>query len=161
MGLFDGKGETVNDFVVGRDDDMWVYQCGTHTLRSARQLNAPKIGDAGIDLPSNEPDTVVVRPGYPVAVRTGVSWEADPGLVGFVCPRSGLALSHGLTVVNAPGVVDAGYTGEIVAILATHGREVVVEPGDRVAQFVVTRSVTPAVAPEGSRGTDGFGSTGV
>jgi dUTP pyrophosphatase len=69
--------------------------------------------------------------------------------------------SYGVTVVNSPGIVDAGYDGEIMVILATHGRELEVRPGDRVAQFVVTPIVAPAVPPDGARGADGFGSTGV
>ena len=149
------------DYAVGNRNGLWVYKTGTHTLFSKRQLKAPKVGDAGIDLPSDEPETVVVRPGYPVSIRTGVRWEAQPGIVGLVCPRSGLAKQYGLTIVNSPGVVDAGYKGEIEVIAATHGREVEIGPGDRVAQFVVMPVVSPALAPEGVRGADGFGSTGV
>ena len=160
VGLFDGKGETM-DYAVGNRNGLWVYKTGTHTLFSKRQLKAPKVGDAGIDLPSDEPEAVAVRPGYPAEVRTGVRWEGRPGIVGMVCPRSGLAFKFGVTVVNSPGIVDAGFEGEIVVILATHGRELEVCPGDRVAQFVVTPVVSPALAPEGVRGVDGFGSTGV
>lgn len=146
------------EYAVGNRSGLWVYETDTHTLFSERQLKAPKVGDAGIDLPSDEPETVVVRPGYPVSIRTGVWWEAKPGVVGLVCPRSGLAKRYGLTIVNAPGIIDAGYRGEIEVILATHGREVVVEPGGRVAQFLVTPVLAPALAPDGVRG---FGSTGV
>jgi dUTP pyrophosphatase len=160
MGLFDGKGETV-EYAVGNRSGLWVYETDTHTLFSERQLKAPKVGDAGIDLPSNALDAVTVRPGYPARIRTGVRWEAKPGIAGMVCPRSGLAYKFGITVVNSPGIVDAGYDGEIMVILATHGRELEVRPGDRVAQFVVTPTVAPAVPPDGTRGADGFGSTGV
>ena len=160
VGLFDGKGETM-DYAVSFKDGLWVYETDAYTLFSKRQLKAPKVGDAGIDLPSDEPETVVVHPGCPVSIRTGVWWEAEPGVVGLVCPRSGLAKQFGLTIVNAPGVIDAGYRGEIEVIAATHGREVELGPGDRVAQFVVMPVVSPALAPEGVRGADGFGSTGV
>ncbi len=151
----------MQDRAVSFKDGLWVYKTDVYTLFSKRQLKAPKVGDAGIDLPSDEPETVVVRPGCPVSIRTGVWWEAEPGIVGLVCPRSGLAKQFGLTIVNAPGIVDAGYKGEIEVIAATHGREVEFGPGDRVAQFVVTPVVSPALAPEGVRGVDGFGSTGV
>ena len=161
MGLFDGKGDAMQDRAVSFKNGLWVYETDAYTLFSKRQLKAPKVGDAGIDLPSDEPETVVVRPGYPVSIRTGVWWEAKPGVVGLVCPRSGLAKRYGLTIVNAPGVIDAGYKGEIELIAATHGREVEIGPGDRVAQFVVMSVLTPAVPPEGARGADGFGSTGV
>ncbi len=161
MGLFDGKGDAMQDRAVSFKDGLWVYKTDVYTLFSKRQLKAPKVGDAGIDLPSDEPEAVAVRPGYPAEVRTGVRWEGRPGIVGMVCPRSGLAFKFGVTVVNSPGIVDAGFEGEIVVILATHGRELEVRPGDRVAQFVVTPIVAPAVPPEGARGADGFGSTGV
>ena len=151
----------MQDRAVSFKDGLWVYKTDVYTLFSKRQLKAPKVGDAGIDLPSDEPETVVVRPGYPVSIRTGVWWEAKPGVVGLVCPRSGLAKKYGLTIVNAPGIVDACYKGEIELIAATHGREVEIGPGDRVAQFVVMSVLTPAVPPEGARGADGFGSTGV
>jgi dUTP pyrophosphatase len=122
-------------------------------------------GDAGVDLPAAE--AVRLGPGERATIGTGVAIALPAGTVGFVVPRSGLAARHGITVVNAPGTVDAGYRGEIRVTLlntdATHPYDVAV--GDRIAQLVVLE--LPAVAfvpvealPGSHRGASGFGSTG-
>lgn len=122
-------------------------------------------GDAGADLVSTE--AVRLEPGKRATVGTGVAVALPDGFAGFVVPRSGLAARHGITVVNAPGTVDAGYRGEIRVTLlntdATEPYEVAV--GDRIAQLVlvpVARAAFVPVAelPASSRGTGGFGSTG-
>jgi dUTP pyrophosphatase len=122
-------------------------------------------GDAGADLRSTE--ELVLAPGERASVGTGVSIALPDGHVGFVVPRSGLAFKHGLTIVNAPGTIDAGYRGEIrVALLNTDAREPYrIVAGDRIAQLVilpVVRARFTAVEelPESVRGTGGFGSTG-
>ena len=99
---------------------------------------------------------------------TGYVWHFPPGCAGFVCPRSGLALRHGLTVLNAPGVIDADFEGEVCVLLANHGPYPVdIERGDRIAQLIVMPVMTDDLrvierCVEGSgRGTAGFGSTGV
>ncbi|MBF4462306.1 MULTISPECIES: dUTP diphosphatase [unclassified Rathayibacter] len=122
-------------------------------------------GDAGADLRSTE--DVVLAPGERASVGTGVAIALPEGHVGFVVPRSGLAFRHGISVVNAPGTIDAGYRGEIrVALLNTDRDESYrVTAGDRIAQLVivpVVRASFTAVAelPESARGTGGFGSTG-
>jgi dUTP pyrophosphatase len=122
-------------------------------------------GDAGADLACNE--DVTLAPGERRTVGTGVSIALPDGYAAFVHPRSGLAARHGLTIVNAPGTVDAGYRGEIrVTLLNTDSREpVALQPGDRIAQLVVqrverVRFVAAAELPESVRGTGGFGSTG-
>jgi hypothetical protein len=163
MGLFDGKGDDVQDRAVSFKDGLWVYKTDVYTLFSKRQLKAPKVGDAGIDSAIGRTGCGgTVRPGYPAS---DPYWRSigrhKPGIVGMVCPRSGLAYKFGITVVNSPGIVDAGYDGEIMVILATHGRELEVRPGDRVAQFVVTPTVAPAVPPGVCAVRTGFGSTGV
>ena len=122
-------------------------------------------GDAGVDLVARE--DVVVPPLGRVVVPTGVAIALPDGYAAFVHPRSGLAARPGLTVVNAPGTVDAGYRGEIrVPLLNTDPAEpVALRRGDRVAQLVVQR-VSRAVfveverLPGSARGADGFGSTG-
>ena len=122
-------------------------------------------GDAGADLFAAE--DVDLAPGERALVRTGIAIALPDGYAGFVHPRSGLAARHGVTLVNAPGTIDAGYRGEIKVILLNTdpGRAVSLCRGDRIAQLVVQRveNVTfrevPAL-PESARGDNGFGSTG-
>lgn len=122
-------------------------------------------GDAGADLYAAV--DVVLAPGERRTVPTGVAIALPPGYAGFVHPRSGLAARHGLTIVNAPGTVDAGYRGEIqVTLLNTDGENpVTVARGDRIAQLVVqqveqVKFVEVAALPTSERGAGGFGSTG-
>ena len=122
-------------------------------------------GDAGADLCATAP--VVLAPGERATVGTGVALALPEGFVGFVVPRSGLAARHGITIVNSPGTVDAGYRGEIrVTLLNTDAREpYAVAEGDRIAQLVVMpvarASFVPVESlPASSRGEGGFGSTG-
>jgi dUTP pyrophosphatase len=122
-------------------------------------------GDAGADLLSAEEFTLA--PGERRTVGTGVSIALPDGFVAFVVPRSGLASKHGITIVNAPGTVDAGYRGEIrVAVLNTDSSVPYhVAVGDRIAQLIVmpvTRAVFVPVEtlPGSERGEGGFGSTG-
>ncbi|MFF2270734.1 dUTP diphosphatase [Agromyces sp. NPDC058136] len=122
-------------------------------------------GDAGADLHATE--SIVLEPGERATVGTGVSIALPAGHVAFVVPRSGLAFKHGITIVNAPGTVDAGYRGEIkVALLNTDAREAyTIEAGDRIAQLVImpvvrARFVEVEQLPGSLRGDGGFGSTG-
>ncbi|SDT78064.1 dUTP diphosphatase [Actinoplanes derwentensis] len=122
-------------------------------------------GDAGADLVAAE--DAEIDPGARVKVRTGVAIALPEGFVGLVHPRSGLAARLGVTVLNAPGTVDAGYRGEILVNLINHDREktVKIARGDRIAQLViqrVERAAFHAVDALGdtARGTGGHGSTG-
>lgn len=122
-------------------------------------------GDAGADLVSTE--AVTLAPGHRALISTGVRIALPDGYVGFVVPRSGLAAKHGITVVNAPGTVDAGYRGEIkVSLLNTDPAEsYTIAPGDRIAQLIVmpvpaVRFVPVDELPGSARGDGGFGSTG-
>ncbi len=122
-------------------------------------------GDAGADLSTRE--AVTIAPGERATVRTGVCIALPAGYVALVHPRSGLAAKHGVTIVNAPGTVDAGYRGEIkVTLLNTDARESVeFAVGDRIAQLVVQRVeracfVPVSNLPGSHRGESGFGSTG-
>ena len=122
-------------------------------------------GDAGADLHAAE--DAVLAPGERVLVATGIAVALPDGYAAFVHPRSGLALRHGLSVVNTPGTIDAGYRGEIKVLLVNHDRHeaVHVERGDRIAQLVVQRveHVTfreVESLEDSSRGTGGYGSTG-
>jgi len=123
-------------------------------------------GAAGADLRSAEAGAVELAPGARRAVATGLILEIPEGFEGQVRPRSGLALQHGLTVVNAPGTIDADYRGEVKVLLINLGAEpVVIQRGDRIAQLVVAPAIRASFrdAPEladSDRGADGFGSTG-
>lgn len=123
-------------------------------------------GDAGADLVSAE--SVRLEPGRRALVGTGVRIALPDGYVAFVVPRSGLAAKHGITIVNAPGTVDAGYRGEIkVSLLNTDlDNAFDIAPGDRIAQLIVMpvprATFLPVTTLEGSaRGDGGFGSTGI
>ncbi|MGO1392868.1 dUTP diphosphatase [Agrococcus casei] len=121
-------------------------------------------GDAGADLRASE--AITLEPGDRALVATGIRIALPDGFVGLVHPRSGLAAKHGVTVLNTPGTIDAGYRGEVKVILANLGREPFsVEPGDRIAQLVVQRVeraefIRVEQLPGSDRGEGGFGSTG-
>jgi dUTP pyrophosphatase len=121
-------------------------------------------GDAGLDLVACE--RVELAPGERAVVGTGIAVALPEGHAGFVQPRSGLAARHGISIVNTPGLVDAGYRGELrVILLNTDAREAfVVEPGMRIAQLVVMpiSAVEPVELdelPDTDRGVRGFGSS--
>ena len=121
--------------------------------------------DAGADLRSTE--SFVLRPGERRLVGTGVAIALPAGFAGFVHPRSGLAARHGISIVNAPGTVDAGYRGEIKVCLINTDRSqpVSIARGDRIAQLViqpvnVAAFVPVTELPSSSRGIGGYGSTG-
>lgn len=122
-------------------------------------------GDAGADLVSTE--ALTLEPGQRALVGTGVRIALPDGYVAFVVPRSGLATKHGITIVNSPGTVDAGYRGEIKATLLNtdteHAYDIAV--GDRIAQLIVMPVSRAAFIPvddlpDSVRGAGGFGSTG-
>jgi dUTP pyrophosphatase len=121
--------------------------------------------DAGADLCSTE--AVELAPGQRATVGTGVAIAVPQGYAAFVVPRSGLAARHGITIVNSPGTVDAGYRGEIRVTLQNTDTAVSysVAVGDRIAQLVImpvarARFVPVTALDDSSRGTGGFGSTG-
>jgi dUTP pyrophosphatase len=122
-------------------------------------------GDAGLDLYAVEAATL--GPGERATVGTGIAVEIPPSYAGLVLPRSGLAARHGIALVNAPGLIDAGYRGEIRVLLLNTDRteRFEINPGDRIAQLLVTpfAEVEPVEARELAqtlRGEGGFGSSG-
>ena len=134
-------------------------------LHGAEAPQYAHAGDAGADLLST--DDVVIAPGERVTVGTGISIALPDGFAAFVVPRSGLAAKHGITIVNTPGTIDAGYRGEIrVTLLNTDSSESYpVQAGDRIAQIVVmpvarARFIPVERLPGTERGEGGFGSTG-
>jgi dUTP pyrophosphatase len=121
-------------------------------------------GDAGLDLAACE--RVELPPGERGVVGTGIAVAIPPGHAGLVVPRSGLAARHGLGKVNAPGLIDEGYRGEVKVILLNTDRTepFVVEPGMRIAQLVILAVATPQAVevtelPDSERGEKGFGSS--
>lgn len=123
------------------------------------------LGDAGADLYSA--DSVTIAPGERKLVATGIAIALPAGYAAFVHPRSGLALRHGLSVVNTPGTIDAGYRGEIKVLLINHDQHetVSISRGDRIAQLVIQQIaaaefVEVAELESSGRGVAGYGSSG-
>jgi len=124
-----------------------------------------KAGDAGADLATRIDFTI--QPGERMLVPTGISIALPTGYVALVHPRSGLAIKHGISMVNTPGTVDAGYRGELQVILINHDltQPVSFKKGDRIAQLVIQKVeraqfVEVESLPGSERSADGFGSTG-
>lgn len=123
-------------------------------------------GDAGLDLRAVEPATLA--PGGRATIPTGIAIALPPGHAGLVLPRSGLARDHGIALVNAPGLIDEGYRGELRVLLLNTDRAATfaVEPGDRIAQLVVMPIPAidvvehPGELPPTARAAGGFGSSG-
>ena len=131
----------------------------------ARLPTRAHAGDAGLDLHALE--EVLLAPGQRASVPTGIAVEIPPGQAGLVLPRSGLAARHGISVVNAPGLIDSGYRGEVRVLLLNTDREqpFAVTAGDRIAQLVLVRVELPmaievASLTDSERGAGGFGSSG-
>jgi dUTP pyrophosphatase len=143
-----------------------VAELAFRRLREDAQVpNRAHAGDAGLDLTAVEP--LELGPGERGAVPTGLAVAIPPGHAGLVVPRSGLARRHGITVTNAPGLIDAGYRGEVRVLLLNTDRSepFAVAVGDRIAQLVIVDLPEvgfeeSAVLAETARGTGGFGSSG-
>ncbi|HEY6889544.1 MAG TPA: dUTP diphosphatase [Solirubrobacter sp.] len=133
---------------------------------AARPPARTRSGDAGYDLACVE--AFSLTPGERAMVPTGVAVAIPPGMCGLVLPRSGLAIKHGISCVNAPGLVDPNYRGELRVILINHGTELFsAAAGDRIAQLLIVPFASPVPVvvdelPDGGddRGTGGFGSSG-
>ena len=123
-------------------------------------------GSAGLDLCAALPEAVQLAPGERRLIATGLIFEIPEGYEGLVRPRSGLALKHGISIVNSPGTIDSDFRGEVGIVLINHGSEpYVVEALSRIAQIVLTRveqfEIEEAESlTETSRGAGGYGSTG-
>jgi dUTP pyrophosphatase len=141
------------------------------TLRVQRLDERAKVpgqaypGDAGLDLHALEPCSL--DPGERAQLRTGIAVEIPEGQAGLVLPRSGLAARHGIALVNAPGLIDSGYRGEVKVLLLNTDRTAPCEiaAGDRIAQLVLVKIETPPVVEVdalavSARGDGGFGSSG-
>ncbi|MHB8658870.1 MAG: dUTP diphosphatase [Solirubrobacteraceae bacterium] len=137
----------------------------TRVDERARLPTRAYAGDAGLDLYALE--LCRLQPGARSSLRTGIAVEIPPGQAGLVLPRSGLAARHGIALVNAPGLIDSGYRGEVCVLLLNTDRDLAhqIEAGDRIAQLVLVKIETPEIlevqALAGSaRGAGGFGSSG-
>ena len=131
----------------------------------ARLPTRAHAGDAGLDLYAA--DAATIAPGERASIGTGIAVEIPDGFAGLVLPRSGLAARHGIALVNAPGLIDSGYRGEVRVLLLNTDRlePFDVKPGERIAQLVVTRvadaePVEVAGLEASVRGEGGFGSSG-
>lgn len=140
-----------------------------HRLEHGRGLPLPEVATpsaAGVDLLAAVEDAVTIAPGARKLVPTGIAIALPEGFEAQVRPRSGLAMRHGITVLNAPGTIDADYRGEVGVLLINHGTETfTVERGMRIAQMVVAPVAhivwaESAELPTSERGASGFGSTG-
>ena len=124
------------------------------------------VGSAGVDLRANLDEPILLQPGEFTLVKTGLFMAVPDGYEAQVRPRSGLALKHGVTVLNTPGTIDADYRGEVGVILINHSKEpFTINDGERIAQLVIARHETidwqeVNELPETHRGEGGFGSTG-
>ena len=148
--------------------DPWGAELSVAVVRLDADLPLPAYahpGDAGADLLTTV--DVALAPGERALVPTGVAIALPDGYVALVHPRSGLAARHGLSIVNTPGTIDAGYRGEIKVLLVNHdpGSPIELRRGDRIAQLVVqrferARFVEVDELPDSVRGAGGYGSTG-
>ena len=137
----------------------------TRLSESAKAPEQALKGDAGYDLFACE--TTVVEPGRRASVGTGIAVAIPEGFAGLVLPRSGLAAKHGITLPNAPGLIDSGYRGEVRVLLLNTDPDVAfdVAVGDRIAQLLLVRFESPPLEEAAeldatARGAGGFGSTG-
>jgi len=143
---------------------------GLKRLANGQDLALPHYatqGAAGLDLLAAIDSDMEILPGRRAAVPCGIAIELPPGVEAQVRPRSGLALNHGVTVLNAPGTIDSDYRGEIKAILINHGdAPFVIKRGTKIAQMVIARHEQAQIVESDSlsdsaRGAGGFGSTGM
>ena len=149
---------TAIDYAQGMDFEVLIV------AEAGFEPSYAKPGDAGCDLRSTT--QLVLGAGERALVPTGIKIAMPMGYVGLVHPRSGLAVKHGVTVLNAPGTIDAGYRGEVmVPLLNTSTEDFAIERGDRIAQLVfqkveIARFIAVTELPDSSRGETGFGSSG-
>lgn len=139
-------------------------------MEQAQDLPLPRFmtsGAAGMDLYANVAEEVVIAPGKIKLVPTGISIAVPEGYEAQIRPRSGLAIKHGISLVNTPGTIDSDYRGEINLIMINFGdKPFIIKRGDRIAQMVINKIEIPNIIEvekldETNRGTGGFGSTGL
>lgn len=147
-----------------------ILQLPVEVLDHARDLPLPRYmtkGAAGMDLYAAVPDSEIIEQGQVKMIPTGLKVAVPPGYEAQIRPRSGLAVSKGIGLLNSPGTVDSDYRGEIMAILINLGNEpFLVSRGERIAQMVISpvprvRLVKVAELPPTDRGDGGFGHTGI
>lgn len=138
-------------------------------LENLKEIPLPKYetnGSAGLDLAAAIDEDIILKPGEVKLVKTGIAIALEKGFEAQVRPRSGLALKHGITVLNSPGTVDSDYRGEVCAILINHSKvDFTISRGMRIAQMVIAKHEQAEITEvedldETARGSGGFGSTG-
>lgn len=145
--------------------NLWVSIQYTKRNYTRRTLSSASEGAAAYDLWAECSEPIYISRGGLAVVPTGVSLDLHEGYAGLVCSRSGLA-SGGVFVLNAPGIIDSDYRGEIKVILASLLKDWTIQPGDRIAQLLIVHALNDVVfvedkpLTETARGADGFGSTG-
>lgn len=168
---FLGRLQGISDFMAGLQRESSDVTCKVRIV-NATAFDAPQYatpGAAAADLRAHLGVPCVLEPGGYMTVPTGLSLAIPPGYVGKVCSRSGLAATRGVAVLNAPGLVDSDYRGEVRVVLINHGKDPFeIKPGDRIAQITFERVARAEFLPvaqldanETERGAGGFGSTGV
>lgn len=135
--------------------------------KTAKAPVRAKESDAGYDLYSDNEKDILIHPGSTELIPTGIAITIPEGTVGSIRPRSGLAAKHGITVLNSPGTIDAGYTGEVGVLLHNTSKETfVIKQHERIAQLVLEYIATPEIeitdelVSSDGHGSAGFGSTG-
>jgi len=134
--------------------------------RSHLDLKYATKGSSGMDIRADLRDKIILNPGKRVLIPTGLFLKIPKGVEGQIRPRSGLAIKHGITVLNSPGTIDSDYIGEIKIILINHGeKDFIINYNDRIAQIVFSKIikiklVDVAVLKKTKRGINGFGHTG-
>lgn len=125
------------------------------------------LNSAGLDLRANLEETITLRPLEKILIPTGLHIQLPKGNVGLICPRSGLAIKEGITVLNAPGIIDEDFIGEIKVILINlSNKNVIINNGDRIAQLIITNYFQVKLEETDKlslteRGEGGFGHTGI
>ena len=162
--------DTQSDFIQTNDVPAFLAEHGKDTMKLEFQGTEPTRAygsDAGYDLRANIDETVWLAAGERRTIPLGTRLAIPNGYAGMICPRSGLAARHGITVVNSPGIIDPGYRGEVMAVLLNTSTEPFkIEPDDRAAQLVIVKVEHPAMVARddlgfSDRNTSGFGSSGV
>ncbi len=134
--------------------------------RSRLDLKYATKGSSGMDIRADLRDKIILNPGKRVLIPTGLFLKIPKGVEGQIRPRSGLAIKHGITVLNSPGTIDSDYIGEIKIILINHGeKDFIINYNDRIAQIVFSKIIKiklldVAVLKKTKRGINGFGHTG-
>ena len=170
MDDFETEIQTMGNDAYGNHSEMFKFPIKFMNKSNNEDPEYATIGSAGFDFRANLDNSITLEPGKIIMVPTGLYFELPTNLELQVRPRSGLAVKHGITVLNSPGTVDSDYRGEVKVILINHGdKAFVIENGERIAQGVIANVIGEIMINfnksdtlnDSGRGEGGFGSTGV